>query len=219
MDLARDWFAPQSSLRAIGILAVSLALAACTVHQAAAVANAPVTKEPPFQPVATLQELMQSEVDAAADNLWDAVETDVTRGGEVQRQPHTGKEWEALRGRAVVLVEAGNLLLIAGRPVSAAPFAAEAQGALDSAQITERIAGDRAAFEQFAVALRGGAAAMLQAIDAKDPTALVKAGGTLDGICESCHLTFWYPNQIIPALPAVIPPLAVERRRQRPSGG
>ena len=105
------------------------------------------------------------------------------------------------------MIEAGNLLLIDGRKVSTAPFPAEAQGALDSAQIAERIAGNRAAFNQFAVALRGGAQTMLQAIDAKDPSALVEAGGTLDQICESCHLTFWYPNQVIPPLPAVIPSL------------
>jgi len=147
---------------------------------------------------------MRSEVDAAADNLWDAVETDVTREGELQRQPHTSDEWQAVRRQAVVLVEASNLLLIEGRPVSAVPFAAEAQGALDSEHITQLIANNRAAFDQFAVALRGGAGAMLKAIDAKDPTALVKAGGALDEICESCHLTFWYPNQRIPALPAPI---------------
>jgi hypothetical protein len=159
--------------------------------------------------VATLQDLMQSEVDASADFLWDAVETDVTPKGEAQRQPHTAQEWQALRRQAIVLVEAGNLLLIHGRLVSTVPFAAEAQGALDSAQIATRIAGNRPAFDQFAVALRGGAAAMLDAIDAKDPALLVKAGGALDAICEACHLTFWYPNQVIPPLPAVIPPPSV----------
>jgi hypothetical protein len=56
---------------------------------------------------------------------------------------------------------------------------------------------------------------MLAAIDAKDPAALVKAGGTLDEICESCHLTFWYPNQVIPPLPAVIAPLPVQKHGQR----
>jgi cytochrome c556 len=194
------------------------ALAACTAHQTPAVAIPSTPSVPPFQPVATLQDLMQSEVDASADSLWDAVETDVTRAGEVQRQPHAADQWQAIRRQAIVLVEAGNLLLINGRPVSAAPFAAEAQGALDSSQIADRIASNRDVFNQFAVSLRSGARAMLEAIDAKDPTALVKAGGTLDEICESCHLTFWYPNQVIPPLPAVIPPQPVERHRRRADG-
>jgi hypothetical protein len=30
----------------------------------------------------------------------------------------------------------------------------------------------------------------------------VKAGGVIDEICEGCHLTFWYPNQVIPSLPS-----------------
>ena len=49
--------------------------------------------------------------------------------------------------------------------------------------------------------LRQTAQTMLSAIDAKDPTALVAAGGNLDEVCESCHMTFWYPNQVIPAFP------------------
>jgi hypothetical protein len=30
---------------------------------------------------------------------------------------------------------------------------------------------------------------------------MMNAGAAMDGVCESCHLTFWYPNQVIPPLP------------------
>ena len=154
-----------------------------------------------IQPVATLQELMQSEVDASADSIWDAVETTTSKSGDENKQPHTPEEWQEVRRSAIVLIEAGNLLTVDKRRLSAAPFPAEAAGALDSAEIEKRIASNRAAFNQYALTLRQTAQTMLAAIDAKDPQALVSAGGVLDEVCESCHMTFWYPNQSIPPFP------------------
>jgi hypothetical protein len=155
-----------------------------------------------LRPVASLQELMQTEVDPSADGIWDAVESDVTKAGIEERHPHTSDEWAAVRKANLTLVEATNLLQIPHRLVGIKPFAAEAQGALDSDQIAERIGSNRAAFDGFAQALRDAGLKALAAVDAKDPVALVKAGGTIDEICEGCHLTFWYPNQVIPSLPA-----------------
>ena len=154
-----------------------------------------------IQPVATLQELMQSEVDASADNIWDAVETTTSKSGDENKQPRTPEEWQEVRRNAIVLIEAANLLTVDKRKLSAAPFPAEAAGALDSAEIEKRIAGNRAAFNQYALTLRQTAQTMLAAIDAKDPQTLVSAGGVLDEVCESCHMTFWYPNQVIPPFP------------------
>ena len=67
----RAWAAP-----------VCLALCACSAQTS--VHPAPTSLEP----IATLQELMQSEVDASADNIWDAVETSTGPGGEEHKQPH-----------------------------------------------------------------------------------------------------------------------------------
>ena len=144
---------------------------------------------------------MQAEVDASADNIWDAVETTTTPSGDETKQPHTPEEWLEVRRNAIVLIEAANLLTVDKRKLSSSPFAAEAAGALDSAEIEKRIADNRAAFNQYALTLRQTARTMLTAIDAKDPQALVSAGGVLDEVCESCHMTFWYPNQVIPRFP------------------
>jgi hypothetical protein len=157
--------------------------------------------ESAIQPVATLQELMQTEVDASADSIWDAVETTTTRSGVEEKQPRTAEQWQGVRRNAIVLIEAANLLAVAGRRIAATPFPAEAVGALDSAEIEQQIAGNRVAFNQYAVTLRETARTMLAAIDAKDPKALVIAGGVLDEACESCHLAFWYPKQVIPSYP------------------
>jgi Cytochrome C' len=153
------------------------------------------------QPIATIQELMQSEVDASADDIWDAVATTTSKAGEETQQPRTPEEWLAVRRNAIVLIEAANLLTVDNRKLSAAPFPAEAAGALDSTAIDERITHNRETFDEYALTLRRTAQTMLTAIDAKDPKALVAAGGVLDEVCESCHMTFWYPNQVIPPFP------------------
>jgi hypothetical protein len=186
----------------VGYLAVLLAAGALSALFGCSARNPQTSRvESVIQPIATIQELMQAEVDASADRIWDAVESTTSEAGDEEKQPRTAEEWEAVRHNAIVLIEAGNLLTVDGRRISHAPFQAEAAGALDSAEIERRIAAKRPAFNSYALTLRETARTMLAAIDAKDPKALVTAGGVLDEVCEGCHLTFWYPNQVIPAWP------------------
>jgi hypothetical protein len=178
------------------LCALSSVLCACSPRGPAAANPAPA-----LRPIASIQELMQAEVDASADGVWNAVETVTTEKGIDERRPRTPEEWASVRLSAIALVEAGNLLMMDGRHVGAKEFPAEADGALNSQQIQELITTKRAVFNSFAGALRDTSLTALAAIDAQDPTALVKAGGAIETVCEGCHLTFWYPNQVIPAFP------------------
>ena len=106
--------------------------------------------------------------------------------------------------RAVTLAEAGNLLMMDGRRVAEPGkkledegvegilTAAESQAAIDAAHPT---------FVAFALALHDVGREMLTAIDARDVAGMLKAGEELDAVCESCHIQFWYPNQVIPVFP------------------
>jgi hypothetical protein len=172
-------------------------LCGCVSHHAPLAASQPL----PQRPIASIQELMQAEIDTAADGVWNAVETINTTAGTEEHQPRTPEEWVAARNAAITLVEATNLLVIDGRRVGAKEFPAEADGALDSLHIQELVDAKRPMFDGFAAALREAGLGAMAAIDAKDPAALVKAGGEIDEVCEACHLTFWYPNQVIPAFP------------------
>jgi hypothetical protein len=189
----------------LGFVGTLLAIVTCTTDvppptQALCTGETPLATAV-AQPVATIQELMQAEVDASADSIWDAVETTTSQAGEEHKQPRTAEEWEEVRRNAIVLIEAANLLTVENRPLSNRPFPAEAAGALDSAEITRRMTSSRPAFNQYALTLRNTAQTLLTAIDARDPKALVAAGGVLEEVCESCHMTFWYPDQVIPAFP------------------
>jgi hypothetical protein len=188
-------------------------LAACDQHESAATsasppAAAPSTPAPaasPFRMTASIAELMDSMIDPAADSLWDAVGTTVTSKGTVQHQPHSDEEWKDARRHAITLIEGTNLLVMDGRKLvtpGAEVLDQNVQGVLSPEEGQKKLDSQHAAFVQFAYALHDVGEQMLKAIDAKDPQAMMAAGATMDSVCEGCHLTFWYPNQIIPELPA-----------------
>ena len=128
-----------------------------------------------IQPVATLQELMQSEVDASADSIWDAVETTTSKSGDENKQPRTPEEWQEVRRNAIVLIEAANLLTVDKRKTLRGAISGRSgrRPGLDADREAHRH--NRAAFNQYALTLRQTAQTMLTAIDAKDPKALVSA--------------------------------------------
>ncbi|HEY2783151.1 MAG TPA: hypothetical protein VGI90_20420 [Steroidobacteraceae bacterium] len=159
---------------------------------------------PPFQLVASIQELMDAVIDPSADALWDSVSIIETAKGTVFHQPHTNEEWQEARRHAIALVEGTNLLVMDGRKLVApgSPVLDQGtSGVLSAEEGQKKFDAQHSTFVQFAKALREAGAQMLTAIDKKDATGMMNAGAAMDGVCESCHLTFWYPNQVIPPLP------------------
>ena len=149
-----------------------------------------------YIPEATIADLMTAIVMPSAQTIWDAVSVDVTEKGEVQKIPTTDEDWEKLRWTAMTLVEATNLLVIPGRHVDEPGAKSEnPDSELGPEQIEPLIAKNRAAWVGYAHVLQAAAVEALKAIDARNVDAISEAGGTIDTACESCHLTFWYPNQ------------------------
>lgn len=159
---------------------------------------APSATEGPFRLTASIRELMDSEVDPAADFIWASVASISTVAGLEERQPRTDEEWLEVRRRAITLIEATNLLVMNGRQVSAKYEPASGAGELDTDQVQQKIDANRPAFVALAQRLQDTGLQTLAAIDAKNPLALFELGGTIDEACESCHVTFWYPNLALP---------------------
>jgi hypothetical protein len=145
----------------------------------------------------SIQEIMASLVDPAADSLWDSVGSTVTAGKDEDRSPKTDKDWQQVRHWAVALVEAPNLLVMHGRPV-AAPGGklddADVPGITPAPEIRKMIDADPQAFLVKAKALQDAGLLALKAVDARNPSRLLEAGGQIDTACENCHLKYWYPN-------------------------
>jgi hypothetical protein len=162
-----------------------------------------------FNLVGGIRDIMSLEIDPSADAIWDAVSTEVSKSGTKENHPQTDKQWQELRDRAVVLIEATNLLVMDGRRVAREGVQKlddqGTPGNLSAEQSQRAIDANRGTFVGFAQAMGVVGEQMLKAIDAKNPQALMDAGAALDEVCESCHLTFWYPGQRIPRFPDEAP--------------
>jgi hypothetical protein len=158
---------------------------------------APLKREAaPYSSVATIQELMLTQVDPSADFLWAAVASTSRDSGYEERQPRTDEEWKVVRTNALTLVEATNLLMMPGRRVAApgqSTADADLPGIEPPAKIQKAIDADRAAFIRLAQGLRATGLHALAAADRRDAQALFDAGGDIDKACEYCHRKFWYP--------------------------
>ena len=182
------------STTALGLfMGAMVGLGGCSPTSAPAV----ILAQPEFRLTATIQDLMAAQIDPSADALWDSVAYIATEAGTEDRKPHTDAEWKAVRTSAITLIEATNLLCMQGRLVSASDSSA-GPGELTPAQIQQRIETSHAVFVQFAHLLQQASMKALDAIDAKNPQALMDAGSAIDEACEACHVTYWYPNQIRP---------------------
>ena len=180
------------------------AVAQKTINTQPETAPAPTATKPepsPFILSASIQDIMSSIIDPAADYLWDSVSVVGTKEGIVEHRPRTDADWQEVRRKAITLMEAGNLLAMKGRRVVAEGRQLEDEGLegnLTSAQIQKLLDTDHASFVAFAHALNNAAAEALKAIEKRDVDAFLEAGGTLDAACEACHLRYWYPGQGVP---------------------
>lgn len=198
-----------------GLFAAALSLLSACQKPAAPtpeMATPPPAVQPPFKLAAGIKDIMKYEIDPAADTLWESVGKFVSKQGTEDRRPRTDEEWSQTRGRAIVLTEAANLIMMDGRRVAMEGHQLEDHGTpgnLTAEQSQEAIDKDRATFISFAHALHDVGADMLKAADAKDADALMEAGAVLDTVCEGCHLKFWYPGQRIPRFPDEAPEVDV----------
>ena len=186
-------------MRTSGLIALLVFAAVSAGCQAPPAAPAPPV-DPPFRATSTIRELMQSMVAPSAQGLWDSVGRVSDARGTRDLAPKSTEEWAAVRRHAVSLMESTNLLLIPGRHVAREGQQtlkaddAEPGSELPPSEIEKRINENWAAWTAMAHNLHGSAWAMLDAIDNKDVARLESTGSDLDGVCESCHLTFWYPQ-------------------------
>ena len=157
------------------------------------------SQQPPYTPTATVKDIMDSMVDPSADVVWNSVATLVSAAGIEDKSPKTDAEWIDVRRGAIRVVEGANLLMMPGRHVARPGEKSETPGVeLEPEVIEVNINKDRETWNKLAKGLHDASLGALQAIDAKNPQAVIDAGEKMDTACENCHSTYWYPNQPLP---------------------
>ena len=150
-----------------------------------------------FAVTASFQELMDAEMDATSEKIWNAVSIVNDESGTHQKTPTTPADWQELRRQAIRLAETANLLMIPGRPVAGpnVKTTVKSMEPLDVAAIQKRLAANPAALAAFAQSARTVALQLVDAVDRREVQKFSDLGSSLDEVCEACHKTFWYPDQ------------------------
>jgi hypothetical protein len=141
--------------------------------------KAPAPSPPPFQPGATVQQVMAEVLEPAADTYWDAVGSVSDKDGTHEMAPRNDEEWAAVRRAGTVIMESGNLLMMPGRARDNDKWMALAKELVTAG----RKARDAAA--------------------AKDTKLVFDAGAEVYQACTNCHGV--YP---VPVPPAAASPAA-----------
>jgi len=150
----------KDAVRRAGALAI-VAVVAC------AACGGP--QPPPFKPVVDVKQMMAGIVDPSADVVWESVATIFTKEGVEERRPRTKAEWEHVRNNAMMLAEAGNLLMMSPRAKDGDEWMKRSQELIDSATVA------------------------LRAAEGQNVEQLLNVGGVIDESCENCHKKYW-PN-------------------------
>jgi hypothetical protein len=175
-----------------------VAVSQCARQQADAPAQQPAAEQ--IAAIVSVRELMTNIIDPLADNIFEAVATDVTEQGVVDIKPTTDEDWAKVMQGAVALAEGTNLLKI--HPRKAAPddyvFDPNERGPnapeLAPADIQKKIDADTALWDKHANDLRTEALKVIDIVKARDADKLFQAGSDIDAACENCHLEYWYPG-------------------------
>lgn len=134
------------------------------------VAGARQTRQPPTTPktaqlanVATVKQIMNGVVDPASNAVFNAVSSEISAAGIVEKAPQTDAEWQKLGDQAAALAEAGNLLLVGGRQIDTGDWTSL------SREMT-KVSTD-----------------VLRATEAKDKDKVFDLGEALYLTCDNCH--------------------------------
>ena len=146
----------------------------------------------------SIQDIMEGVIAPSADVLFDAVATDITAQGVVEKRPRTDDDWERVEAAAIALVEGPNMIKMPGRRVARPGEPTKSEGPdapeLTPEEIQAKINANRALFIKYANELQTQAIRALDIVRKKDAEGLFNIGEDIDQACEGCHLEYWYPN-------------------------
>jgi mevalonate kinase len=177
------------STAALAAACACLALAACN--------QAPEEASTPAAP--TLHAVMKEQIDANADALWDVTNAAIDNDAMIDPAKLDDAKWAQiveLSGE----VEAGARTLAALDPiVVAAPGVkisdSDIEDGHSAAQVQGFVDADPATFRNLATTLGDHMQELGAAARSRDTENLARLVNQLDGVCETCHLSYWYPEQ------------------------
>ena len=150
-------------------------------------------------PKANLQLTMLTKVNPQGLALWAITNDALDDAGNVDGKKVTATQWKALLEIGKGLEEGGRTLATSNGIIAAPPGAKlqdEAnEGAAKAADVQRYVDAKPAEFRKHALSLQQTGASVTAAATNRDARKLSTVSASLDEVCESCHVIFWYPNQ------------------------
>lgn len=172
----------KASLLASGVLVFAAACATTT------------TTTPPSGAL-DVRAVMQQSVNPAMLSIWDVTNNAMNDEGGVDPAQMDAAKWQQIAAGADELAAAGTAMAEAQAFVAAAPDnAAVDEGAVPMAEVQQHLDSDPRLFAQMAAAFAAHSAQLAEAAKKQDAVATSALVIEMDGVCESCHARFWYPE-------------------------
>ena len=148
---------------------------------------------------ATVHEVMLEQIDANADPLWEITNTALDEAATIDAAKLTDAQWAEIERRALAVKAGADELARMETFVLVRPGVKisdeDVEGGTTAAKVQAYIDARPAEFRQFAGVLSAHMADLSEAAKARDAARATPLVDELDGVCESCHLEFWYPDQ------------------------
>lgn len=148
----------------------------------------------------TLHEIMKDEVDKRGDFLWDLTNPHVGADAGLDASTMSDDDWKKLAAAAVDLQQAALHLAALKEPITIVkPGAKIADQDVPGGDTVESVKAnvdkDPEGLRNYANSLAQDMADLATAANKHDAKTAGPIINQLDGVCESCHLEFWYPSQ------------------------
>lgn len=154
-------------------------------------------KPAPKGPVVVYSE-MHDHVAAKAQVLWDITNAKLDDEGNPSAKKMEPADWIKLRAALTDLSASLNRLggakSFVVRKADQQILDEQTPGGAKPADIQRHIDANPAGFRQYAIALARQIDGIGKAADRRDLKTVYEAAGELDGQCETCHQTFWFPK-------------------------
>lgn len=148
------------------------------------------------QPAALdIRAAMQQRVNPATLAIWDVSNNALDDEGAIDPGLMDDAKWAQIADAAGQLSAAGKDIAAAEAFIATAPGnTAVAEGEIAMEAVQKHIDADPAGLKQMAAGLADHADRIAAAARAKDAKAAGDLISEMDGVCESCHARYWYPE-------------------------
>lgn len=158
------------------------------------------SKKPQKPQQKTLHEIMKDEVDVRADDVWDIGNKHIDPNAGIDAASMSDEDWKKLASAAVNLQQGALAIANLKDPIVVAKpgvtIADEGVPGGDSAEsVQQNVDKDPQGLRDHANSLAQDMADLATAANKHDAATAGPIINQLDGVCESCHLEFWYPSQ------------------------